>query len=74
MSYARFSEGDLYLFENISGGWTCQFCLLEKDNRNHEMCSLEEVEQHLLNHIEVGHSVPDRALERVRRELEGEVI
>ena len=74
MSYCRWSESDVYLFENISGVWTCQLCLLEDDNRSHEMCSLEEVLAHLEAHKQAGHEVPERAFERVRRELEEELL
>jgi hypothetical protein len=72
MSYARWSEGDVYVFADASGGITCMSCkLMPEDDGWHEdfRCSVpEEMFFHLQGHKNVGHSVPDSAMERLETE------
>jgi len=77
MSYARFSEGDVYLFAHADfGGWLCQGCGLPEDHEKRfggeHSCWLvtaSEVLEHLEAHIEAGHDVPERAVRRIEKEI-----
>ena len=76
MSYARYGEdgSDIYLYEDIAGGYTCALCSLlpkEAGNWSSFHCdTLEEVKEHLEQHVANGDIVPERAVKRVLRELE----
>lgn len=77
MSYARFSEGDIYLFAHADfSGWICQLCSLPEGHEKKFGCegscylvTAREVLGHLEAHIETGHEVPERAMERIKIEI-----
>lgn len=71
MSYARFNPGhsDIYLW----GGedyWVCGMCKLKPDGSNTDLTSIEQVVDHLVEHANALHKVPDYAIWRARAELQ----
>ena len=75
MSYARFSEGDIYLYPGGSPPWICCNCKLmpeveDPDDREYtHINSLQETFQHVIEHRKAGHLVPDRCIKRLKSEL-----
>ena len=68
MSYARFSEGDVYVWQSWTGKFICDFCSLAGAAF---VCDTRaEMLEHLQKHIDAGHSVPDRAITRLREEMD----
>lgn len=79
MSYARWSEGDVYVYEDVSGGFTCCGCSLHPDNDKEDgpdevksinVKTRQEMLAHLDKHVAAGHLVPSRAVERLKREID----
>lgn len=82
MSYAEFSEGDVYLQDTPEGGWLCNGCKLAplvntslygelfKVHDNVRLTNLDDVEDHIYDHIKKNHIVPKRCLKRIEQELE----
>ena len=69
MSYARFSEGDVYIYpDGLIGGYTCQLCSLV-DTFLFWCETLEELREHVIAHIFAGDVVPDRCLKRIEEEI-----
>lgn len=69
MSYCRFGEGDVYLYGGADG-WVCCNCHLSDECfADTVLPSLQEVKEHLEEHLDADHDVPDRAMQRVCREL-----
>lgn len=61
MSYARFSDfSDVYVFAHVDGYVSCCGCLLS-DNWEHH--SAQDVVDHLIDHVEAGHRVPEALLD-----------
>lgn len=77
MSYCRWGEGDLYVWEGKDDGkpiWVCQHCPMRKaDSSGCRPDSHFESRQDMLKHLEdhraFGHKFPERALERLRAEI-----
>jgi len=79
MSYARFSEGDVYVWAASSSEYHCQCCrLMPRDIKSvvggymhgdTVAGSPAEMLAHLKAHRAAGHSVPDRALSRLQAEV-----
>lgn len=80
MSYARFgSQGsDVYVYAG-SRGFVCCWCWLNKPPKTNPesvfgadtLCDTEqEMIDHLRKHREAGHTVPNRAIERLESERE----
>ena len=78
MSYARFGDGDVYVWaDSFLGGIRCQACRLLNDwpsgawfeNRS-------EMLAHLAEHKKAGHKVPQHAIERLEREIKelGDIV
>lgn len=63
MSYARFSDGDVYVFYNMDGFLECCGCLL---GRSLWTKRVTELEQHLHQHVAAGHVV---ALDRIMADV-----
>ena len=66
MSYCRFCEGDVYLFADVAGGWSCCGCRLPLP---HHFDTRQETLDHLLYHRSEGHKVPQHAIDRLNREI-----
>lgn len=68
MAFARFSEGDVYVYLNTDGLFECCFCGLAGKcflvETTKEMCD------HLLAHATAGHDVPPGCIERLSQEWE----
>jgi hypothetical protein len=62
MSFARFSDGDVYVFSHCNGGVQCCGCWLD-DGGLPMFYSPEELIAHLWEHREAGHRVHDYLLE-----------
>lgn len=81
MSYAEFSEGDVYLQSTPEGSWICCGCKLAPMIRTHlfkemfevrdnqRFTNLEDVEDHVYEHLNKGHQVPPRCLKLIEEEL-----
>ena len=70
MSYCRFSDNsDIYLFDNISGGWECCNCYLGEGGKATNLETRTETIKHLLKHKDAGHKVPTYSIERLVEEL-----
>ena len=71
MSYCRFSNADIYLYEDIAGYICCCACLLtESEWVSIELYSPQEALDHVKKHREAGHNVPEYVDERLKREIE----
>ena len=77
VSYIRFGEGgsDLYVYSD-GEQFHCCGCLFKTRDTGDAFASAvfatrEDILQHLLDHREEGHVVPDAAIERLQAEIEG---
>lgn len=66
MSYARFSEGDIYLYACVSGGIFCCSCRLvrhsEESSRLWKFDTYDDAIAHVRKHIEAGDRVPEHTI------------
>jgi len=67
MSYARFSEGDIYLYKNVGGGWTC--CACTEAGHTVNFATIGAVANHVRQHADAGDDIPPRASRRIAEEL-----
>ena len=75
MSYARFSNGDVYVFLHSDGYLCCCMCstgqgssmLLAKD---FQAFTTEEMIEHLKEHVQRGDQVPKHAFEGLEHDAE----
>ena len=73
MSYCRFGECDVYVYESVNGYFTCDFCRLqEKWGVSFDSRTRSGMIAHLEEHIKAGHDVPAGAIARLREEIETE--
>jgi hypothetical protein len=72
MSYCRFTDGDVYMYEHVAGGIYCQLCGL-KEIQNCEVwfCNCRDALNHLKEHLKAGHKVPQRALNLLEEQIKG---
>jgi hypothetical protein len=81
MSYARFSEGDIYIFRSWEelgvDVWICCGCCLTEIKEftpgykwydDFKTYKIKEMVAHVESHIAAGHRVPQRCLERLKEE------
>ena len=72
MSYCRFSDGDVYMF-NAGNGIICRGCLLTEETEhgypNQIFETVWEAHDHLLAHRKAGHVVPDAAIHQLLKEV-----
>ena len=75
MRYCRFSEeSDVYMHANMFGGITCCSCLLNLVeggifNRSQCFLSPHTALDHLQEHAEAGHLVPQYAIDQLKQEI-----
>lgn len=72
MSFSRFSDADVYVFEHVGGGIECCGCWLtagEKYGWSYNAKTPREMLEHLDKHEAAGHDV-DIARIRIKREYE----
>ena len=73
MSYARFIEGDVYVWEGChedgSGFVKCQACSLMPDYDDFTVTRLSHMVTHLEHHVERGHDVPARAFDEIGHDI-----
>lgn len=68
MSYARLSEGDVYIWAGmIPPVWHCQICTIDGHGI---FFDLSELKEHVQCHIDAGHVVPERAMARIDAEID----
>lgn len=69
MSYCRLDEdSDVYMYSHIGGFIEC--CVCKISNRYSEKFDTsKDALDHLYEHIEAGHKVPEYALKRLREEI-----
>lgn len=74
MSYSRFIDSDVYMFHHVANGILCMLCRLDydADRMGWSTNSRQEAIEHLKEHREAGHVVPDHAFEVLRKEIEEE--
>lgn len=59
MSYARFLEGDVYVYMSVSGYLTCSACSISEGVwGSFNARSTQEMVDHLAKHTEAEHFVP----------------
>lgn len=68
MAYARFSDGDVYVFDSIGSGFECCACRLP-GRRWYTTKSRSEMIKHLMEHRLAGHSVPQGAIDDLQEEI-----
>ncbi len=85
MTYAEFSEGDVYLHDTPEGSWVCCGCRLTPMTQTHlygeafavrgnrRFADLEQVEDHIYEHLNNGHQIPPRCLKLIEEELKEEM-
>jgi len=79
MSYARFSEGDIYIYEHVHGRLVCENCLfrpplptppgLRQLRRNHPTRTRRAMLHHIASHAASGHAIPDRTVPTLTLDL-----
>lgn len=70
MSYCRFSGGDVYMFDSVHGGIECCGCRLQGFDEPFPLFNSRlDAHNHLLEHREAGHSVPQYAFDRLVLEI-----
>ena len=74
MSYCRFSEGDVYMYPDSFGAIICCGCNLLRAITSSVFWTPEEALEHLEEHRKAGHTVPERAFNRLRKEIEEEEV
>ncbi len=73
MSYCRFSEkSEIHAYPTVSGhgtisGGDCAGCILDKPNH---YATLELLRDHIQDHINAGHKVPDRVIPEIEADIE----
>lgn len=73
MSYCRFGEADIYLYESIYGGFECCMCSLsEGDTWSTIMKTRMEVLFHVRQHRAIDDYVPDEVDFRLLQEIKAE--
>lgn len=64
MSYCRIGEGsDVYVIRHVNGMLVCYCCLPDNEHDGPE-----GMITHLIDHRQLGHEVPQRALDRLNAE------
>jgi hypothetical protein len=66
MSYARFSDGDVYVFMHVDGFLECCGCLLNDECL--ELPATAQMVDHLREHVAAGHRVPDYVIPGLERD------
>jgi hypothetical protein len=66
MSYCRFSEGNVHMYPSQEG-MECNLCLLAPQWLI--LRAQRDALEHLLEHKEAGHTVPEHAVDRLEEEL-----
>lgn len=70
MSYCRFGEADVYIFEHVGGFFQCCACsLTEGDWESADFGTREEMLEHIAKHREAGDYVPEHVDAQLRREI-----
>jgi hypothetical protein len=67
MSYCRFSDGDVYVFLDIHGYFSCCGCFLDKDR---PYPTTEDIIIHLREHEAAGHYVPEFTFQSLEADRE----
>jgi len=73
MSYCRWDDGDLYIYEDIHGGLTCGGCKLlggaAIDGQSFNCPTRSAMIAHIEEHRAVGHDVQKYVAETLRAEI-----
>ena len=77
MSYCRFSDGDVYMYDSVKGGLHCCACRLGDETLEVPwdwgpdvvFHSRLDAHEHLMEHKEAGHSVPQYAFDMLVEEI-----
>jgi len=76
MSYARMgATSDVYIFSHAGGFIQCCGCLIAEPEEQElfgftNLKTAREALEHLDKHVEMGHTVPEKAFTRIREEHE----
>lgn len=70
MSYCRFIEADVYVFEDTGGFFCCCGCSLSEINWGSFNCThRSQMIDHLKKHQELGDYVPEHVFDRLKQEI-----
>jgi hypothetical protein len=70
VSYCRFGEADVYIFPHIAGGIECCACPLHTEGLgSYNFATQEEVLDHIAEHRQAGHYVPEFVDEELKKEI-----
>jgi hypothetical protein len=75
MSYCRFGEADVYIFEHVGGFWQCCACSLSEPGSDEDWgasadcATREEMLDHIAKHRVAGDYVPEHVDEQLRKEI-----
>ena len=70
MIYATFAQGDVYVFYDIdSNSYICVNCRIHRDFTDFACETPAVMLDHLEDHVEQGHKIPDKTLVRIKREV-----
>jgi len=71
MSYARKGspDSDIYLYHHIEGDYLCDACKLHGKHTTMFMENIYQVAEHLAEHIDAGHNVPQHTIDRIIKEI-----
>lgn len=77
MSYARFMEGDIYVYYHMYRYYVCCSCKLtpvEIDNERHyfddvKFYMTQDIIDHVKEHIATGHKVPSRTIPQLLEDI-----
>jgi hypothetical protein len=84
MAYARWGQGDVYVYKHARGGYVCMGCGLRgcspsadaiygsESQDDFEVDTPEEMLAHLQEHVSSGDRVPHDALSRLKKEINDE--
>lgn len=70
MSYCRFSDADVYIFESSTGGECCACPLHPEPFGSYVFDTRTELLTHIATHREAGHYVPESVDADLRGEIE----
>lgn len=68
MSYCRFSDGDVYMYEHVNGFIECCACSL-KDGKSVALLNRKDALEHLYQHRDNEDKVPEYAINRLIKDI-----
>jgi len=66
MAYARFSEGDVYIYQNFNKKYVCCACQMQEVDDDFICKTAKDMLNHLQMHISEKHIIPERCLKSLQ--------